>query len=120
MAAGATGFFGSNNHEVEGDKTNLYGGVAHVTYLFGDPGAIAPFVRAMGGFLTQSYESDTQPGLEDSWTGPATGGGIGVGVPLGRIGGFLEAWWLIGFGDVRGTALGGVSAGIQVPIGGAM
>ncbi len=120
VSVGASGYFGSNNHEPppDGDKTNVYGAVAGVSYAFGDPEAVSPFIGAFVGFLTHSFKSDSQPQLEVSDSGLALGGQAGIGFPLGGVAGFVQGFYLTGTGDVDGTDLFGIMAGIQVPLGG--
>ena len=46
LTVGPRVYYGSNSHETDGDKTNLYGGTALVNYGFGDPDdpeAVNPF-----------------------------------------------------------------------------
>jgi hypothetical protein len=119
VSISAHGFYGSNNHEApDGDKTNLYGALAGVSYAFGDPEGVSPFVGGLAGFMHHSYKSESQPSLEGSESGLAGGAFAGVGFPLGGIGGFVEAYWLTGFGDIDSTQLFGAMAGVQFPLGG--
>jgi hypothetical protein len=120
ISLGVHGFYGSNGHEPppDGDKTNLYGGVAGVSYAFGDPESASPFIGALAGFMTRSYKSRSQPLLEGSASGLAAGAFWGVGFPLGDVGAFVEAFWLSGFGDIDGTQIFGGMAGVQLPLGG--
>lgn len=127
LAVGAAGYYGSNSHtNVDGDKTNLYGGLGFVNYAFGSPEAMSPFVVAMAGLMVHSYESDPFPGLEESDTGFAVGGGAGVAVPIGSVSGFVEGWLLNGFfggengSDGRNTTIAGVDVGVQFTVGGGM
>ena len=119
VSIGANGFYGSNDHEApDGDRTNLYGALAGVSYAFGDPGRVSPFVGGLAGFMNHSYKSESQPGLEGSQSGLAGGAFAGVGFPLGGIGSFVQAYWLTGFGDIDSTQLFGAMAGAQFPLGG--
>jgi hypothetical protein len=118
VSLGAGGFYGVNNHEdVDGDKTNLYGGLGFVQYTIGNAAAVAPYVYAGLGFMTHSYKSDTFP--EGSGSGLAGTGGAGVNVPLGGVLGFVEAEYLTGFGDeIDGSDLFILSVGVVFDVGG--
>jgi hypothetical protein len=119
LGVGATGFYGSNNHsDVDGDKTNLLGGVAGLSYGFETSGSLTPYILGAVGFLRHSYKSDSFPDLEDSVSGMAFGGGVGVRFPLGSISGRLQGTYLQGTGDVDGTKFFAVGAGVSFPIGG--
>lgn len=114
FSVGAEGFFGSNGHEIEGDKTNLYGGMALASLSFGGETAPAtPFVFGGLGFMTHSYKSESTPQFEDSATGMTLGGGGGVTFPLGGAQGILAGTYIQGFGDIDETSLFGISAGVQ-------
>jgi len=118
LSVGAAGFYGSNNHDIDGDKTNLLGGLGLVTYNISTGGSITPFVGASAGYLRHSYKSDTQPSLEGSVSGFAYGARGGISFPLGGMNGFLQGNWLKGAGDVSGTQWFGVTAGVLIPVGG--
>ena len=119
LSVGARGFYGSNSHDTDGDKTNLYGATALGTFSFGE-GSIQPFIFAELGFLTHSYKSEDFPDFEGSDSGLAFGGGAGLGFPLGGVSGFLVAGYLKGTSDVEGTEALGISAGVNFPVGGGM
>ena len=70
-------YYGSNNHDTTGDKTNLYGGTALVNYAFGDPEVVNPFLWDEFGFMAHSFKSDLLPLTEGRDT---------------------AAWWLAGPG----------------------
>ncbi|MGE0159734.1 MAG: hypothetical protein AB7T31_10015 [Gemmatimonadales bacterium] len=117
LSVGAGGFYGVNNHTVDGDKTNLYGGLGFLQYTIGDAAAFSPYVYAGGGFMTHSYKSDTFP--EGSGSGLAVTAGAGVNIPLGGATGFAEGEYLTGLGDeVDGTDLFAISAGVSFSVGG--
>ena len=118
LGVGALGFYGSNNHDIDGDKTNLYGGLAVAAYTIGDPAATSPYVGAGVGLMTHSYKSESAPSFEGSESGLAAGAVAGVNVPLGGVMGFVEAMFLTGFGDVDGTHVFGANVGVQFPLGG--
>jgi hypothetical protein len=118
VTLGASGLYGVNNHEPppDGDKTNLYGGLAFLQYTIGEATAVAPYVYGGVGFLTHSYKSETF--TEESTSGLAGTVGGGVNIPLGGTIGFVEGEYLTGFGDIDGTDLFVVSAGIVFEVGG--
>lgn len=119
LGVGAAGFFGSNNHETDGEKTNLYGILGTVGYTISTGAPIMPYVYGGLGFMTHAFKSDTLG--DDSASALAWGGGAGIGFPLGGIGGSIEGFYLAGTGDdLSGTKLFGVGAGISIPLGGAM
>lgn len=115
---GATGFFGSNNHELDGDKTNLYGGLGAVGYAVDTGTSAMPYVFAGAGLMVHSYKSDTS--VDESTNLFAAGGGAGLGFPIGSVQGALEAYVLNGFDDAGDTRLFGVSFGPSFPMGGGM
>jgi hypothetical protein len=118
FSVGAEGFYGSNNHDTDGEKTNLYGGVAVVGMTFGEEDAIAPAVYGGLGFMTHSFKSDPAPATEGSDTSLAAGFGAGVGIPLGSIGVFVGGSFVTGFSDNSGTKYIGIGASAMIPIGG--
>jgi hypothetical protein len=118
VSIGASGFYGSNGHDTDGDKTNLYGGLAGVSYAFGDPEGASPFIGGLVGFMSHSYKSESQPAFEGSDSGLAYGAYGGVGFPLGGVSGFAELYWLQGAGDIDGTTFAGAMVGVQFPVGG--
>ncbi|MDX1494339.1 MAG: hypothetical protein R3253_09785 [Longimicrobiales bacterium] len=119
LSAGVEGFFGSNSHDTDGDKTDLYGGMALLGYSFGAEGAaVSPLVFGGLGFLTHSYKSESFPSAEGSESGLALGFGAGLGFPLGGVGGMLAASYNMGLGDVDATTFIGISAAIQIAMGG--
>ena len=121
LGVGATGFYGSNNHsDVDGDKTNLLGGVASLNYAFATGGAATPYILGGLGFMKHSYKSDSFPSLEGSSSGLVFGGGAGVMFPLGSINGRVQGTYLMGSGDIDGTQFFAVGAGVSIPLGSAM
>jgi hypothetical protein len=115
---GAEGFYGSNGHEVEGIKTNLYGGNALIGVNFYEQGEAGPFVAAGLGLMTQQLKSETIPALEDSASGFALTGLAGLSFPLGTVEGMLSATFTRAFGDLEDLMFAGIFAGIGIPVGG--
>lgn len=120
VSVGAAGYYGRNAHELEGDKTSLYGGLGFASYAFGGADGFSPFLVATAGLMVHSYESDSFPALEESETGLALGGGAGVAFPLGRVSGLVEGWLLNGFVGGENTTIGGVGVGVRFPLGAGM
>lgn len=118
LSAGVEGFFGSNSHDTDGDKTNLYGAMALLGYAFGAPTEVSPMVFGGLGYLTHSYKSEDFPSAEGSESGLALGFGAGLGFPLGSVGGWAAASYNMGLGDVDGTTFLAISLGIQIAVGG--
>lgn len=117
--AGAGGFFGSNSHaDVDGDKTNLYGGFGTLGYAFRAPGPpVVPSAFFLVGSMTHAFKSDSSP--EESVTSLAVGGGVGLSFPLlGAVGGLIEAWYLSGLGINEDTKVTSVAVGVRIPLGG--
>ena len=99
ISVGAEGFYGSNNHEIDGNKTKLYGGLGLVGMQWGDPEGLQPAVFGGLGLMKRSFTSDAIPILDSSATSLAWGGGAGVGYPIGGVSGFLGASYTSGTGD---------------------
>ena len=119
VSVGAEGFFGSNSHETEGNKTNLYGALALVALTLGDEfTSIRPAFFGGLGYMTASFKSESFPGLEGSESGLAGGAGLAVGFPLGGIGGSIAGSYNFGLGDLDEITFIGISALVQIPVGG--
>ncbi len=118
LSVGPRVFYGSNNHDTTGDKTNLYGGTALVNYSFGDPEAANPFLWGEFGVMSHAFKSESLPAFEDTTTAAMWGGGAGVGFPLGGVSGWVAAGYNSGLGDNSGTTYIGVYAGLTFAVGG--
>lgn len=118
VSVGAQGFWGTNSHDVDGDKTNLYGGMGIVGFTFSPEATASPFVFGGLGLMTHSFKSDSTPSAEGSVSDLAAGFGAGMAFPLGSIGGMVAASYNRGFGDIDGTEFVGISAAVQIPVGG--
>jgi hypothetical protein len=113
------GYFGSNSHEYEGDKTNLYGGMGGVPYDMGSEGEAGLYFIGQVGLMVHDYKkSDEFAEFEGSETGLGFGGGAGYGFPLGSINGFVEGRYMQGQFDDGNTSFFGAFAGISFPVGG--
>ena len=71
-APGST--YGSNNHSVAGDKTNLFGATALVNYGFRDPEVVNPFVWGELGLMSYSFKSESTPASDTKDTGGVLAG----------------------------------------------
>ena len=107
------GFYGSNSHsDVDGDKTNVYGGYGGATYRMGDPTVPGIFLIGKAGLLVHSYKSDDFPEHEGSDTQFSYGIGAGFTLPLEGAAPFATAQY-IGSGDTQfivvavGVTIGG-------------
>ena len=118
FSVGPRVFYGSNSHETDGDKTNLYGATALVNYGFGDPEAVNPFLWGEFGVMSHAFKSDSAPSAEGTDTAAVFSGGAGVGFPLGGVNGFIAAGYTKGLGDNSETTLIGVYAGLSFALGG--
>ena len=119
LSVGGEGFYGSNSHDTDGDKTNLYGGMGLVGFTFNQEASAQPFVFSGIGFMTHSYKSDSFPTAEGSESGMAVGLGGGVSFPLGGVRGMAAASYNAGLDDIDGTTFIGLSAAVQILVGGA-
>jgi hypothetical protein len=81
LAVGAEGFYGQNNHDYDGDKTNPYGALGFVQYSFGDQARLHPYLLGGAGILVHKYSSDNFNG--DSESQFAYSFGAGLAYPLG-------------------------------------
>jgi len=112
------GFFGMNDHEYEGDKTNLYGATGGVLFDSAEEGEAGVYAFGQAGLMVHDYKSDDFSEFEESETGFAFGGGIGYGFPLGSLSAWVEGRYMQGLFDDGNTTLAGIMAGLSFPLGG--
>ena len=118
ISLGFEGFYGKNNHETDGNKTALWGGLALVGMEFGDPEALQPTVFGGLGFMRRSFSSEATPILDNGASSFAWGGGAGVGFPLGGVRGFAGGSYTSGTGDVNfGVRFVTLGVSVMIPIG---
>ena len=118
LAVGGEGFYGSNNHQNPGDKTDLYGGLALIAYSSQDPNALAATLFGGAGILVNSFKSASAPDL-DAWQSAfAASVGLGVDFPLGGVGLSLAAKYIQDFGKTDTTKLLAIRAVVMIPLGG--
>ena len=114
------GFYGQNSHEIDGDKTNLYGAHGGVMIDLAPEGGAGIYLFGQVGFMVHKYTSDDFPEFDESDTGLAFGGGGGYSFPVGSFTGWVEGRYLQGQfdGEDGNTAFAGVMAGVSFPLGG--
>ena len=112
------GYFGVNNHEFTGDKTNLYGAMGGVEIDFSPEGEPGLYAFGGAGLMVHSYKSDDFPEYEDSNTGLGLVGGAGYSLPVGPATGWAEGRYMFGKFDGGNTTFFGIFAGLAFPIGG--
>lgn len=119
LFVGAEGFYGSNEHELEGTQSNLYGGHALIGVNFFNPGEAGPFVAAGAGLLTHEIVVEDTPALDVSESGFGLTGLAGVSFPLGTAAqGSLSASFTRGFGDLDDfTMFAGLHATVGFTLG---
>lgn len=111
------GFWGQNDHETEGDKTNPSGIMGGLIYGFmGQDAMVSPYVFGGAGLMTHAYASDTFENSSDSAFGFQ--GGAGVGFGLGGLEAFAEGRYMSASFDSETTAFVGVLLGLTFNFGG--
>jgi len=75
----AEGFYGSNKHKApdDGDKTNLFAGIAALGYSFTPDSKVSPYVLAGAGILNHKFVPAT--GTSESESKFAYSGAVGIG-----------------------------------------
>jgi hypothetical protein len=85
--------YGSNSHsDIDGDKTNLYGGDAVLGYTFRRDKSVRPYIFGLGGYLVHQYSPADGEG--DSEGAFAYGFGGGLAFKLGGISLWSEARYM--------------------------
>jgi len=116
LAVIGEGFFGQNSHDLDGDKTYPWGGMAGLLYDLAPANVGGFYFFAQAGVMVHKYSSDTSEGSSD--TGLGFGGGAGYGFPLGNTELFLEGRYMQGSFDAGGTGFFGVVGGVALSLGG--
>ena len=132
IALGVEGFYGQNSHDdyditgtlstgalfssvagaAAGDRTDLYGGMGTVSYFFNLDSSLTPYVFGGAGYMVHKYVTDIS-GLSGSEGSFAWEFGGGVGFPLSEsIDLYGEGRYMAGTGDISGTKLWGLFAGL--------
>jgi len=118
FSAGVEGYYGQNNHEADGNRTDLYGALALGSVAMGDQDApTRPFVFGGVGSMTHSFKSEDFPDFEESETNLAAQVGAGVNFALGSVGGMVAASATTGMFDLNSTTFAAVAAALQIPFG---
>jgi hypothetical protein len=117
LTLGPRVYYGSNQHDREGDKSNLLGGAALLNYGFRDPTTLNPFLWVEVGVLSHAFKSASDPNVEATSTSGGIAGGVGLGIPLGGIGGFVSAGYNSGLGGDFDTNYFGLYAGLSFSLG---
>lgn len=120
------GFWGQNDHDTDGDKTNPSGFMGGLLYGFGgDDAPLTPYVFGGVGLMTHAYSSDTFEDSSDSAFGFQ--GGAGVGFDLGGLDAFAEGRYMSASFDFEvspgetaseTTAFVGIVLGLSFDVGG--
>lgn len=119
LSVGPRVYYGSNNHDTDGDKTNLFGGTAVASYSLGDPAALNPFLFGEFGVMSNSFKSESVPASADTKsTAVVWSGGAGLGFPIGGVNGFVAAAYTAGLSDNSAITYVGVYAGVTFAVGG--
>lgn len=118
IALGIEGFYGQNSHDdtildvLDGDRTDLYGGMGTVSYFFKMDSSITPYVFGGAGYLVHKWVTDLTSGGGSEGSFAWEFGG-GVGFPLSEsIDLYGEGRYMAGTGDNSGTKLWGLFAGL--------
>jgi hypothetical protein len=112
------GYFGQNSHDLEGDKTSVYGAMGGLIYDFAGQGEAGVYLFGQAGLMVHKYSSEESSEFDDSETGLAFGAGVGYGIPLGKANAWLEGRYMQGQFDGGNTSFFGVVAGLSFPVGG--
>jgi len=115
LAVFGEGLYGSNKHDdTSGDKTNLFGGMAGLSYRVGDQAKPGIYFLGMVGGLNHQYKpGDTAEPTENEWKF-AWGGGAGVDIPVGGANIFVEGRFMA---RSSSTQFVPIQAGVSIPIG---
>jgi hypothetical protein len=112
LGANVSFWYGSNSHsDIDGDKTNLYGGFGHLRYSFHDQGKAGLFAAGGLGYLVHSYSSDQFDGESEGAFAYSLAAGFDI--PLNNLGLYILAGWVGG----EDTFLR-LMAGLSIPLGG--
>ena len=115
LRVGGNLVYGRNKHSyVAGDKANLLGFFGFWQYRLGNPAKPGIYVVNVAGALNHQYKIARPSAFGDQggWKA-AFGGGVGVDIPAGRVGIFIE-FLFIARGDTRFLPL---AAGMSFPFG---
>ncbi len=117
LNVGVEGFYGQNNHRIDGNKTTPYGFLGSVGYNVSGPDADrSVYVFGVLGALWHELPG-LLPGTDVPEAGFAYGGGAGYFFPLGGVGGWIEGRFTQASISDANTQYFGINAGISIPLG---
>jgi hypothetical protein len=88
------GLYGRNSHDdTSGDRTDLYGGMANVTFSF-PLGPVKPYLVGGLGMLNHHYAPGTDGVESENEWKAVYGGGVGINLSLAVVGLFIEGRYL--------------------------
>jgi hypothetical protein len=111
-------FYGSNSHsDVDGDKTNLFIGLATLGYTFKPAAKVSPYVSGSLGILSHGYKSTSFPAADGTSSGFAYGGAFGLIFKMGAKASFwIESRYLSASKDGETTSFVPVLVGISLDL----
>ncbi|MDH3207849.1 MAG: hypothetical protein OEO79_14690 [Gemmatimonadota bacterium] len=121
LAVGAAGFFGSNQHKIAGERSDLYGMTVMVGYTVAE--AYEVRFRTWGGLggMVHARRSDTFPGLDASKRGLSVSVGAEASRAAGRVRVFASGLYTHGLGALGTssypTDIITLNGGVAVPLG---
>lgn len=89
VAAGVEGFYGQNDHDTEGEKTNPYGAMGFLLYRVGSPERVGPYGFGGAGVIVHDFSSATESSSDTNF-GYEFGAGLDFPFTT-RVGAWLEA-----------------------------
>jgi len=115
LSVGGEVLYGSNKHDdTSGDKTNLLGALAGLSYRVGDISKPGVYFMGLAGALNHQYKPGSTSASSDNEWKFAFGGGAGVDIPGGKVSIWVEGRIL----SRSDTKFIPIMAGIAIPIGG--
>jgi hypothetical protein len=121
FAAAMIGIYGRNGHEIEGERSVLYGATVLLGYTIADARGVH-FKAWVGlGGLVHEHKSDSFPGLDTSKRGLSASAGGTAMRPVGRVSVFVAAHYTRGLGalgtSTYPTELITLGGGVVIPLG---
>ncbi len=114
LSVGGEFLYGSNKHDdTSGDKTNLLGALAGLSYRVGDPAKPGVYFMGMAGALNHQYKPGSTSESSDNEWKFAFGGGAGLDFPVGKVSIWVEGRIL----SRSDTKFIPIMAGVLIPIG---
>ena len=115
VTVGGAVVYGSNKHNAtDPGKTNLLGAFGFLQYRAGNPEKPGIYFFGEAGALNHQFKAPGTSGYgSDSEVKLAVGGGVGVDIPLGGAGLFIEAD-IVARGDTKFVP---IQVGVAIPVG---